>query len=411
MVVICEECGKVYKLDAEKLKKSMKGKTSKIKCKVCDHVIQVSLPEDAEEAVAAGNIQQVSMGFTEAETPQEETGIVDNDTFQDEEDEEEIPIPEPAPKKETPKPKQKQAKKKGSGIGLRAKMFFLFLLIPVALMASSSVFTQFQMLDLAKNITDKSTGVVKQLAEQSIIDKARSVASQCSIFLKNNPDLNKDDFYYNFDLKGIAIQKVGTKGYTALVEVPETDEGDDQFIIWSHPNPDFIGVPLLPTYKPFLGSSYNKYLELVNALRIGKGSSGYYTWKDEKNMVKDRFVAIEPIEQTPYSILSSTYIEDFTGPITTLEQEAKKLTEQTRNITIAILGAILLLIFLFIAVYGYRLTNNIGKLTDAADRISVGELDVQIDIRSNDEIGALADAISRMQDSLRFSIERLRRRR
>jgi HAMP domain-containing protein len=62
-------------------------------------------------------------------------------------------------------------------------------------------------------------------------------------------------------------------------------------------------------------------------------------------------------------------------------------------------------------IYGYRLSKNIGKLTDAADRISVGELDVVIEIKSSDEIGALAEAISRMQDSLRFSIERLRRRR
>jgi HAMP domain-containing protein len=67
--------------------------------------------------------------------------------------------------------------------------------------------------------------------------------------------------------------------------------------------------------------------------------------------------------------------------------------------------------FVIILIYGYRLSKNIGKLTDAADRISVGELDVVIEIKSSDEIGALAEAISRMQDSLRFSIERLRRRR
>jgi HAMP domain-containing protein len=45
-----------------------------------------------------------------------------------------------------------------------------------------------------------------------------------------------------------------------------------------------------------------------------------------------------------------------------------------------------------------------------ADRISVGELDAVIDINSKDEIGDLAEAITRMQDSVRLSIERLRRR-
>ena len=64
-----------------------------------------------------------------------------------------------------------------------------------------------------------------------------------------------------------------------------------------------------------------------------------------------------------------------------------------------------------IIIYGYRLTRNIKYLTEAADRISVGDLEAEIEVTSKDEIGNLADAISRMQDSLRFSIERLRRRR
>jgi HAMP domain-containing protein len=46
-----------------------------------------------------------------------------------------------------------------------------------------------------------------------------------------------------------------------------------------------------------------------------------------------------------------------------------------------------------------------------AERISVGEMDAEIKIKSRDEIGDLAEAISRMQESIRLSIERLRRRR
>ena len=46
MVIICEECGKVYKLDSEKLKKSVKGNSTKIKCKICDHVINLTLTDN-----------------------------------------------------------------------------------------------------------------------------------------------------------------------------------------------------------------------------------------------------------------------------------------------------------------------------------------------------------------------------
>ena len=80
-------------------------------------------------------------------------------------------------------------------------------------------------------------------------------------------------------------------------------------------------------------------------------------------------------------------------------------------ITVAILGATLLLIGLIVFTYGHRLTSKIKSLTEVADRISVGELGMEIETKSKDEIGELADAIARMQDSIRLSIERLRRRR
>ena len=52
------------------------------------------------------------------------------------------------------------------------------------------------------------------------------------------------------------------------------------------------------------------------------------------------------------------------------------------------------------------------ELTTATlERISVGDLAAEIKTESRDEIGELAEAIARMQDSIRLSIERLRRRR
>lgn len=415
MVVICEECGKVYKLDSEKLKKSMKGKTSKIKCRVCDHVITITLNEDDSLDAMSENSQHVAFqpsfendeSSNDFQSPDNDDGLAD-DEYQ------EGYTSEPGETQTIETPIQSQVKKakpkKTSGIGLRAKMFFLFLVIPLGLMIGSGYFSNTQMINLANDITEKSTSVVKELAEQSIINKAQSVASQCSIFLQNNPDLNKEDFYYDLDLQQISIQKVGNNGYTALLERPDPEENDDHFVIWCHPDQKMIGKPLLPTFKSALGSSYGTYRTVINSLRKGKGDSGYYTWTDEKGHTRDMFIAAEPIEQSKYMVISTTYIEDFTTPIKNLEIAAKKSTDETRNINIVIFAAFLIIISLSISIYGHRLSTNIGKLTDAADRISVGELDVVVDVKSKDEIGALAEAISRMQDSLRFSIERLRRR-
>ncbi|SLM30188.1 hypothetical protein MTBBW1_2130083 [Desulfamplus magnetovallimortis] len=52
----------------------------------------------------------------------------------------------------------------------------------------------------------------------------------------------------------------------------------------------------------------------------------------------------------------------------------------------------------------------IARLTDAANRISVGNLDLEIPIESKDEIGVLAEAFARMKVSMAFAIKQLRKR-
>jgi HAMP domain-containing protein len=62
--------------------------------------------------------------------------------------------------------------------------------------------------------------------------------------------------------------------------------------------------------------------------------------------------------------------------------------------------------------YGRGLTRKVHTLSAWADRISLGELDLEgSPVTSKDELGELSEAIARMQDSIRLSVERLRRRR
>ena len=124
-------------------------------------------------------------------------------------------------------------------------------------------------------------------------------------------------------------------------------------------------------------------------------------------------MAISPIriENSPFHLMSTAYIDEFTEKTESLKKAAEDMTTKIQYFNLFVLFSVMVIIGLCILIYGYRLTKNIHYLTAFADRISVGDLDAEIKIKSNDEIGNLADAISRMQDSLRFSIERLKRRR
>jgi methyl-accepting chemotaxis protein len=97
-----------------------------------------------------------------------------------------------------------------------------------------------------------------------------------------------------------------------------------------------------------------------------------------------------------------------------LQQEDAEVFDSLKRVQrlAVILLAVTVLMVSFIAWISARaIVKPIMKLTEVAERMSLGDLNMQINIPSKDEIGLLAQAIKRMQTSLRLAMERLRRRR
>ncbi|AEP12493.1 HAMP domain-containing protein [Chloracidobacterium thermophilum] len=84
----------------------------------------------------------------------------------------------------------------------------------------------------------------------------------------------------------------------------------------------------------------------------------------------------------------------------------------TTLLIIAIVTGVSLVLGIGIAFYlSQLLTKPILQLTEAANRISLGELDEPIVVATGDEIGELGESLERMRISLKQAIERLRSRR
>jgi HAMP domain-containing protein len=94
---------------------------------------------------------------------------------------------------------------------------------------------------------------------------------------------------------------------------------------------------------------------------------------------------------------------EFSEAVKSIHFKARTFTEQARMITWALLGGMLLLLGLIVYTYSHRLTGKLKSLTEVADRIGEGDLEVDIAINSKDEIGRLAEAIARMRESIRLS--------
>jgi len=85
--------------------------------------------------------------------------------------------------------------------------------------------------------------------------------------------------------------------------------------------------------------------------------------------------------------------------------------DNMRRFVLILLGGTIALVGLIAWIAARAIVAPISKLTLAADSMSLGDLNVEIDVKSKDEIGLLAKALGRMQTSLRLAMSRLRKRR
>lgn len=393
MIIICEECGKKYRIDPSKIKRDQ----ARLKCRSCEHIIVVKKPQEKPPVEESVPIQEPSPEAVATAEPKPTP-----------------PPPEPPQVEEEKKPPEREERRapvvappKKFRLGLRGRMIILFFLIPVLLVAVSGYVYLKQIEALGTLITEESKTIMTRFAERNIVEKARSTAQQVSLYLKFHPELQKQDFNNSMEFKRIAQQKVGHTGYTALYELPGED---NVWRTWVHPNSKIIGIDMSQLRKP-MGRNFPGFWKIFTGVKGGKEVKGYYTWMEKDGTFREKFMVCTPVEGTRFIIAATTYMDEFTLPLKRLERRAEAIKTRTRNMSIIILAVTLILIGLIVSIYGYTLTGKIKDLTDIADRISVGDLDAEINIKSSDEIGELSDAISRMQESIRLSIERLRRRR
>ncbi|MBW2428113.1 MAG: HAMP domain-containing protein [Deltaproteobacteria bacterium] len=88
-----------------------------------------------------------------------------------------------------------------------------------------------------------------------------------------------------------------------------------------------------------------------------------------------------------------------------LQQPSEEVLESFKRVqefALILLGSTVLPVLIISWFSARAIVTPIMKLTDAAERMSLGELNVKFDIKSKDEIGLLAPTIGRMQTSRFF---------
>lgn len=178
--------------------------------------------------------------------------------------------------------------------------------------------------------------------------------------------------------KSIATWKTGKTGHAFLV--------DEKGYVVSHPNRQYVAKrknlnshPLIANYRKKGWTTITTRFNTANGqAALGHVRSNNYGWA----------LAMQQEEIEVFSALN-----------------------RVQKFAMTLLGCTILLVSVIAWFSARAIVTPVMKLTDAAERMSLGELNVKIDIKSRDEIGLLAQAIGRMQTSLRLAMNRLRRKR
>jgi methyl-accepting chemotaxis protein len=443
MIIFCEECGKKYRVDPSRIK----GDMARLKCKACGHVITVSKPKDVSPGT--GPTEDVAPEASPA-PPQAP--------------------PEPAPATETPPDGgavAKRAKPRGKfRFGLTAKVFMLMLfvsLVPLMILGAVSFYmanerirsdTEQLNAQIASGLAvhvdewiDKNLRVLQALAETPDIQSMNRIRQEpllkavgdaypwmYLVFTLNPSGMNvarqdgkalrdySDRQYYKDIMEGkpmtwqtlvgktskkpalilavpikrggrivgvlanamtvgdiskrIATWRQGQTGYAFLV--------DEKAKVVAHPSRNYT-----LQQKNLAGHP------LIAAFRNGKRGTVYFTDENGK-------AAVGHTEGTRYKWILAVQQE---------EAEAFQIIHQVAVYGLLIFALTIVAVFIISWISGRAITKPIKQLTAATEKISLGELDADISVKSKDEIGDLANAIQRMSESIRLSIERLRRRR
>lgn len=93
------------------------------------------------------------------------------------------------------------------------------------------------------------------------------------------------------------------------------------------------------------------------------------------------------------------------APLASLDQMENDLDDSTQSVLITLI-AVLAAVFVVVLAVAFwisrSITRPVAQLSEIAEKVSMGDLDVEVEVKSNDEIGDLAASFGRMVAAVRF---------
>ena len=465
MQITCDECEKIYRVDDSRIK----GERARLKCRACDNIIIVTKQHAQQDALPMNAVAQPA-----AVTKSPQQPIVPTDPASGNGDGNRPAAVQAATAEESPKAESTESDFTPGAARSKVRFGLFPKIVTVMLIISLLPFIIFWTVTYreAINRTRAETEQFFTLTATALGTQVDSWIDNNALVLKSAVDLpaikSMDRTSQEQVLREIQknypymylVFTVGLDGRNVARsdDVPLKDYSDRQYY------KDIIQGKQL-SWQTLIGKTSKKPAlilavpiksgdQLVGVLAAAmtvddlskyiatwkRGKTGYAFLVDEKGKVVAHQVQayveeqkslndhplIAAFRKSKWTSLTANFTNEKGNPsyghvkeiargwAIALQQEDAEVFDSLKHVQrlAVILLAVTILIVSFIAWISARaIVTPIRKLTEVAERMSLGDLNMQINIPSKDEIGLLAQAIKRMQTSLRLAMERLRRKR
>ncbi len=277
----------------------------------------------------------------------------------------------------------------------------------ISLMSVSGT-TDVKVNEIGNESITESTNALQKLAEENIIQNTKSIAKELEIYLKAHPEKSWQDLSNDPDFRAIAVQPIGTQGYSVLA--------------------DPVGFKnLMHSTKSKEGGSYEVYktdspelFDIVTQIRGGKPAAGYYQFKEQDGSYRNKFISYYPVngstsDGVKLETAITVYIDEFLAPTVTLEE---KLRTENEGLIQEISGSIqqavvLILIFAILTIiaviliglwFARKTTAPLEQTAMMISEMGKGHLSGRLKLERDDEIGVLGREMDAFSDHLQHTV-------
>jgi methyl-accepting chemotaxis protein len=132
-----------------------------------------------------------------------------------------------------------------------------------------------------------------------------------------------------------------------------------------------------------------------------KGNTGYVTFRDHSKQWTAAYRKVQIPGREWYVVAAIPTAEMMQSVSTVNSGVSSSVNQLDQNFMILTLLSILFVLAAAM-IFSTQITRPVRKLTEIAEKVSTGSTDVEVNISSNDELGALAQAFNRMVVSIKF---------